>query len=124
MRIVSCLTAVAMFAAICQTAFAANPHQGAGHGVGQTACKASGSPMSGKAGQVMLNPQPEPPGVQGDKAPAHPSAAVMLNPQPEPPGVQDRVATSKGPAAPGSSVMFNPQPDPPGLPACAAAARH
>ena len=56
-----------------------------------------------KAGQVMLNPQPEPPGVQD---------RLKLNPQPEPPGVQDRKKVQDKAL---DKLKLNPQPEPPGV---------
>jgi hypothetical protein len=73
---------------------------------------AAGPSAANGASKVMLNPQPIPPG----KAAAGPSAAngaskVMLNPQPIPPG---KAAAGPSAANGASKVMLNPQPIPPG----------
>ena len=64
-------------------------------------------------GGVLLNPQPEPPGVaQSSKKPGNPGEIRGFNPQPDPPGDQAK-GTGK-PGNPGETHGFNPQPDPPG----------
>ena len=64
-------------------------------------------------GGVLLNPQPEPPGVSGSlKKPVNPGEARGFNPQPDPPGDAAKGAGKPGNA--GETHGFNPQPDPPG----------
>jgi hypothetical protein len=77
-----------------------------------------------KSDQVMLNPQPEPPGVATNvkkagalkqrqessavKGDVKKSGQVMLNPQPEPPGVTMNLKKVN------DTLKLNPQPEPPG----------
>ena len=64
-------------------------------------------------GGVLLNPQPEPPGVSdSSKKPVNPGEARGFNPQPDPPG--DAAKGMGKPGNAGESHGFNPQPDPPG----------
>jgi len=64
-------------------------------------------------GGVLLNPQPEPPGVSdSSKKPVNPGEARGFNPQPDPPG--DAAKGMGKPGNAGETRGFNPQPDPPG----------
>jgi hypothetical protein len=78
------------------------------------------TPAKSKPGsEVMLNPQPIPPGKAATgPVKTNPGSQVMLNPQPIPPG---KAATGPEKTNPGSQVMLNPQPIPPGKAAVAPA---